>query len=121
MTASKAKAAAEAAADEGTGAARTITFGSGDDAVSFEVPRKWKRFKFMRALARNDMAGCLDSIWPPSKEKDRLTGEMVEVPHPIVAEIEELEITDEDFQAAFEALGHALGGTSAGNSESSPA
>lgn len=118
---STAKAAVEAAKDEGEGNARTITFGSGDGAASYELPRKWKRFKFMRALARNDISACLDSIWPPTREKDRLSGEMVEVPHPVVTEIEDMEITGEDFQAAFEALGHALGGTSAGNSDSSPA
>ena len=117
---SKAKAAAEAAHDEGVDAARTITFGSGDEAATFELPRKWKRFKFMRAMARGDIAGCLDSIWPPSKEKDPLTGQMVDKPHPIVEQIENLDIDDDDFAAAFERLGEAVGGTSAGNSDSSP-
>ena len=62
--------AVQAAADEGEGRPRTLTFGQGEDAVTVEVPRKWKRFKFMRAMARGDVAGCLDSIWPPTKGKD---------------------------------------------------
>lgn len=119
-TPSKAKTAVEAAAAEGSGATRTITFGSGDDAVTVELPRKWKRFKFMRAMARGDIAGCLDSIWPPTREKDPITGQMVDKPHPVVEQIEDIDVDDEDFNAAFERLGEALGGTSAGNSNSSP-
>lgn len=117
---SKEKTAVEATEAEATGKARTITFGEGEDARTFELPRKWKRFKFMRALARGDMSGCLDSIWQPSKEKDPTTGQMVEKPHPIVEEIEDLDASEDDFERAFEALGNALGGTSAGNSSSSP-
>lgn len=118
---SKEKAAVEAAEAEATGKARTITFGEGEDARTFDLPRKWKRFKFMRALGRGDIAGCLDSIWPPSKAKDPITGQMVDKPHPVVEEIEDLDIDEDDFERAFEALGNALGGTSAGNSSSSPA
>lgn len=118
---SKEKTAVKAAEAEATGKARTITFGEGDDARTFELPRKWKRFKFMRAIARGDMAACLDSIWPPSKEKDPLTGQDVDKPHPVVEQIEDLDIDEDDFERAFEALGEALGGTSAGNSNSSPA
>lgn len=117
---SKEKTAVEAAEAEATGKDRTITFGEGEDARTFELPRKWKRFKFMRAMARGDMAACLDSIWPPSKEKDPITGQLVDKPHEVVEQIEELDIDEDDFEAAFEALGNALGGTSAGNSSSSP-
>lgn len=118
---SKEKTAVDAVEAEATGKDRTITFGAGEDAATFDLPRKWKRFRFMRAMARGDMAGCLDAIWPPSKEKDPITGQMVDKPHPIVEEIEDLDLAEEDFEAAFEALGNALGGTSAGNSSSSPA
>jgi hypothetical protein len=112
--------AVQAAADEGEGRPRTLTFGQGEDAVTVEVPRKWKRFKFMRAMARGDVAGCLDSIWPPTKGKDAL-GQDVDEPHPVVAQIEDLDLDDEEFLAAFEGLADALGGTSAGNSSSSRA
>jgi hypothetical protein len=118
---SRAKAAVEAAEAEATGKDRTITFGEGDEAATFDLPRKWKRFKFMRALRRGDISGCLDAIWPPSQEKDPMTGEMVDKPHEVVEQIENLDIGEDDFEAAFEALGNALGGTTAGNSSSSPA
>ena len=117
---SKEKTAVQAATDEAEGKSRTITFGEGEDAATFDLPRKWKRFRFMRALGRGDIAGCLDSIWPPSKEKDPMTGQMVDKPHPVVEQIEDLDVDEADFEAAFEALGNALGGTSAGNSSSSP-
>ncbi|GGV34236.1 hypothetical protein GCM10010182_67660 [Actinomadura cremea] len=119
--ASEAKKAVDAATAEAENKSRTITFGEGDDAAVFELPRKWKRFRFMRALARGDMSGCLDAIWPPSKEKDPITGQPVSKPHPIVEQIEDLDIDEDEFEAAFEALGSALGGTSVGNSNSSPA
>lgn len=111
---------AKAAAEEGAKKPKTITFGEGDDALTVEVPRKWKRFKFMRALARGDVAACLDAIWPPSKGKDAL-GQPTEEPHPIVAQVEDLDLDDDEFIAAFEQLGQAMGGTSLGNSSSSRA
>jgi len=120
MAQTRAKAAVTAAADEGEKRPRTLTFGEGEGALTVEVPRKWKRFKFMRAMARGDVAGCLDSIWPPTKGKDAL-GQDVDEPHPVVAQIEDLDLDDEEFLAAFEGLADALGGTSAGNSSSSRA
>lgn len=120
-TPSKEKAAVEAAEAEAAGKDRSITFGEGDSAVTFELPRKWKRFKFSRALARGDIAACLDSIWPPSREEDPVTGQMVDKPHPVVEQIEELDVDGDEFTAALDRLGHALAGTSAGNSSSSPA
>lgn len=114
------KPAAKAAADEGSKKAKTLTFGDGEDALTVDLPRKWKRFKFMRAMARGDVAGCLDAIWPPTKGKDAL-GQEVDEPHPTVAQIEELDLDDEEFLDAFEQLGEAIGGTSSGNSNSSRA
>jgi hypothetical protein len=105
---------ATAAADEAGKGPKTLTFGEGEDALTVDVPRKWKRFKFMRAMARGDVAGCLDAIWPPSKGRDAL-GQEIDEPHPTVAQIEDLELDDEEFLAAFEGLADALGGTSAGN------
>ncbi|WP_395109780.1 hypothetical protein [Actinomadura sp. SCN-SB] len=112
--------AARAAAAEGDSKPRTITFGDGEDALTVELPRKFKRFKFMRAMARGDVAGCLDAIWPPSKGRDAL-GQDIDEPHPTVAQIEDLELDHEEFLDAFEQIGQHFGGTNLGNSSSSPA
>lgn len=107
--------AAKAAHAEAEGRVKVLTIGEGDDQIVLEIPRKWKRFKFMRALKRGDIAGAVDAIWPPTVGED---GE--EVPHPSVAKLEEADLEDDEFDGVLEVLAKSLGGTSAGNSQASP-
>ena len=95
--------AAEAVHAEATGKTRTVAFGP---AFTAELPEKWKRFKFMRAMARGDMGAALDAVWPPASDG---------TPHPVVAAIEDLDLTEEEFNAAMESLAEAVAGTSRGN------
>lgn len=107
--------AAEAANAEATRKRRTITFGQGDDAVEVNLPRKWKRFKFVRAIGRGDIATALEAIWPPGKGED---GEPVD--HPTLLALDDLDIDDAEFETALEALAQALGVDGSGNSQASP-
>lgn len=106
--------AAEAAEAEATGRRKTVTFGDGDDAITLEIPRKWKRFKFLRALGRGDIGAALEAIWQPIPDEK---GELQT--HPSVLALEEVDIDEDDFKIVLEALGEALGGTDAGNSSRS--
>lgn len=120
---------AEAAEAEALGnTPRTITFGEGDDAVTLHVPRKWKRFKFMRALTRGDIGAALEAIWPPSPVLDEqgrhqrdVAGNLMYDDHPQLVLLEEADVTEEEFNAVLEKLGAAVSsGVEAGNSTTSP-
>ncbi len=89
----------------------TVTFGSGEDAVTVELPRKWKRLKLLKAMKYTDIWGALEAIWPP------VDGEQ----NPVLDQLEEADLDDDDLVAGIEQLGQALGGTSSGNSSASPA
>lgn len=90
---------AKAIATEVAGKVRTVTFGSGDDALVLDIPRKWKRFKFMRAINSGDLMGALEAVFG----LDRL------------AEIEDIDVDEDEFGQALEVLGKALGGEDLGN------
>lgn len=107
--------AVEALKDETAKTPRTITIGDGDDALTLEIPRKFKRFKFMRALSAGDMGRALSAIWQPTIGED---GEPVD--HPALEAMDDLELDDDEFNAAMEAIGRAVGGADTGNSGSSP-
>lgn len=109
---------AKAVADEATKALRTLTLGEGGDAVTVEIPRKWKRFKFLRALNRGDIPTALEAIWQPTVTV--VAGETVTTDHPSITLLEESDLTQEDFDSAMEQIAEALGGTSGGNSPASP-
>lgn len=73
--------------------------------VDLLLPRKWKRFKFMRRLRSGDLWGALEAIWPPTNDKD---GE--EEVHPELAKLEELEVDEDEFRLTIERLGETLMG-----------
>lgn len=120
--------AAETAEAEANGEqVRVLRIGEGDDQVIVEIPRKFKRLKFLRALRTGDTAGALDAIWPPTPIIDPSTGQPATTPlgplvtpHPEVAKIEDADLTEEELGAVMEALGKALGTGSSGNSQPSP-
>lgn len=103
--------AVDALHEETTKTPRTITFGSGDDALTLDIPRKFKRFKFMRALSSGDLGKALTAIWEPVPGPD---GEPED--HPALAALDELDMDDQEFNDAMEAIGRAVGGTDKGNS-----
>lgn len=103
--------ALDAESGEAAKTPRTITFGSGDDALTLDIPRKFKRFMFMRALSSGDLGKALTAIWQPVPGLD---GEPEE--HPALAALDELDMDDVEFNAAMEAIGRAVGGTDKGNS-----
>ena len=70
-----------------------------DRQLTLSIPRKYKRFKFSRALASGDVMTGMEIVF--GKEQ--------------VAELEELEMTDEEFELFMERLGEALGGTTTKN------
>lgn len=82
-----------------------VTFGTGPDTVTLTVPRKWQRFKFLRRINSGDVIGALESVFGV---------EAVEA-------LDEIEIDEHEFNDVLEKLAEALGGTSMGNSQSSPA
>jgi len=98
--------AAEVAAAESAGEPRVIELEIGGVVLRAEIPQKWKRFRFMRAAARNDIATMLDCLWPPTEDG---------TPHPFIEQLEELDMTEEELNAFMEALASALAGTSAKN------
>jgi hypothetical protein len=118
--------AAETANAEANGLKRVLTLGEGEDAVTVEIPRKFKRLKFLRALRQGDTAGALDAIWPPTLITDDkgepLMGPLgpLVTPHPEVARLEDADLDDEELERVMEALASVLGVQSAGNSSASP-
>lgn len=125
MTKSTTEAAAAVQAEAEPGP-RTMAFGSGEDAIVVEIPRKMKRMKFMRAMTRNDIGAALDAIWPPlpvlkdgTHQKDPL-GNLMYEDHPTVVLLDDLDMTEDEFNDAMEKLGMAVAGVTPGNSEPSP-
>jgi hypothetical protein len=86
------------------GREKLITFGSGADAVTLVVPRKWQRFKFLRRINAGDIIGALEAVFGPEQ----------------VERLDEIDIDPDEFSAVLESLGESLGGTSGGNSQASP-
>jgi hypothetical protein len=114
--------AAEASEAEAVERVRVLSIGEGDGAVTVQVPRKFKRLKFMRALRAGDMAGALDAIWPPTPILDA-QGEPVMgplgplvTPHPEAARLEDADLDEEEFQQVFTLLASAMGVETEGNS-----
>ena len=70
-----------------------------DRQVDLVIPRKFKRLKFTRLLAANDILGALELIF--GKEA--------------VADLEDLEMDEDEFEMFMERLGEAISGTSAKN------
>lgn len=77
--------------------------------VDLVLPRKWKRFKFMRRLRSGDLWGALEAIWPPAKDEND-----EEEIHPELAKLEELEVDEDEFRLTIERLGETLMGEGAG-------
>lgn len=102
--------AAQALVAEATGKTRTVTFGAGESALTVQIPRKWKRFKFLRAISSGDIWRALEAVWPPVKGAD----------NPVLAQLEGLDLEEDEFADAIEQIADALGGTGSGNSEASP-
>lgn len=98
--------AAEAVADESTGNEYELRIGE----FSAKIPRKFKRFKFMRAMSRGDLWAALESVWPNTKDED---GNEV---NPVLDQLEDMDIDEDELLAVVEALGNSLAGTSAKNS-----
>lgn len=73
---------------------RTIRFGSGDGAVELELPRKWKRLKLTKAMARNDIWAGLSAIWSDEE----------------LEPLEDLDLDEDELMEILRALGLALGG-----------
>lgn len=100
---------------------RQLVFNAGEpDEIVIELPRKYKRFKFLRAIAREDLLGALEAIWPPTKVRLNPGDDVTEIPHPTLEQLMELDVSDEDFEKALEDIATSLGGISMGNSEGSP-
>lgn len=98
--------AAKAASDEATGKTRIFVWKYTDDdgndqELTLTIPRKYKRFKFSRKLATGDVMGALETVFKNQKDA--------------VAQIEEIEMDDDEFELFMERLGEALGGTSVKN------
>lgn len=85
--------------NEAANAAQTVTFGSGDDAVTLIVPKKWKRFKLLRAINSGDILGALEAAFGAEQ----------------VALLDDVDVDESEFLTALESLALALGGTSQGN------
>lgn len=121
-------AAAEAADAEANGVRRVLTIGDGDDAVTVEIPRKFKRLKFLRALRSGNTPGALDAIWPPTPIRDPATGEPLVTPlgeplvrpHPEAEKLEDADLSEEELGQVIELIAGALGVETAGNSPASP-
>lgn len=94
------EAAAKAARDEAEGKSRILEVTIGDRTLRTEVPRRIKRFKFLRAAAREDVAGMLDAIWPPDEDGN---------PHPFVQDLDELDLTRDEEMAFWRALVDVIG------------
>lgn len=92
--------AAEAVAAEAEKSPKDVTFGTGEDALTLTIPRKWKRFKFMRALSRGDVAVAMEAVFGPD----------------MAALLEEIEMTEDEFTEAMETIAKAIGGVTVGNS-----
>lgn len=103
--------AASAVAGEAAGSKYVLTIG---DDFSAEIPRKFKRFKFMRAMASGDLWLALQAVWPDTEDAD---GD--KVPNPVLVELENLDVDDDEMATAIEALGNTLIGSTAKNSKSS--
>lgn len=96
--------AAKAVSDEAKGKTRIFVWKYTDEdgterEISLVIPKKYKRFKFSRKLATGDVMGALEVVFG----KDP------------VADLEELEMDDDEFEIFMERLGEALGGTSVKN------
>jgi hypothetical protein len=90
----------EAIVAEAEGGPREVHFGDEDDGVTLVIPRKWKRFKFMRAINRGDVTTALEAVF----------GAEAVVP------LDEIDVTEEQFTAALEKIAESLGGVEVGNS-----
>lgn len=103
--------AAKAAADESASNRYQLTIG---DDFSAEIPRKFKRFKFMRAMSRGDMWAALEAVWP--NETDDKGNEV----NPVLDQLAELDVDEDELLTVVEALGNSLAGTSGKNLPTSP-
>lgn len=98
---------AKAASDEANGKNRifvwkySVVVGDKleDRQIDLVVPRKFKRLKFTRLVAANDIMSALELIFGADK----------------VADLEDLEMDEDEFELFMERLGEAIGGTSAKN------
>lgn len=103
-------------------------FQVGED-IQMILPDKWKRAKFMKAMHNGDLWAAFASIWPdvPVYETDDdgnpvLDDEGQKIPvldrdgdpetetHPELAKLEEVDMTEDEFQLLLERLGETLMG-----------
>lgn len=90
----------EAIVAESEGAPQEVLFGDPEDGIRLVIPRKWKRFKFMRAVARGDMIAALEAVFGAEA----------------IEPLDELDVTEEQFTAVLEQIAASLGGVEVGNS-----
>lgn len=88
--------AAEKVAEESTGNKRVLSIG---DDFSAEIPRKFKRFKFMRAMSRGDLWAALEAVWPGTEDED---GNYV---NEVLDRLENMDVDEDELLAVVEALG----------------
>ncbi|MEV2277704.1 hypothetical protein AB0I72_19170 [Nocardiopsis sp. NPDC049922] len=96
--------AADAAEEEATGTRQVFQLPLGDDEMlELVLPRKWKRFKFLRKMSQGDMWGAIETVGFSPAQLDRL---------------EDAEVTEEEFEAAVKRLGETLTGKSSASERS---
>lgn len=129
-TSAELEAAVQASEDDAFRKPPKIFMVTGTD-ISMVIPHRWKRAKFLKAFSRGDIWGAFQSIWPdvPVYEKDEETGEEIRDPetgerkpavdrdgepeletHPELAKLEEVDMSEEEFQLLLERLGETLMG-----------
>lgn len=90
---------AKAVNDEATNTGVVLAVEAGDTTVTLTVPKKWKRFKFIKAISSGDAYGALSAVFG----EDQL--------EPLF----ELDVDEDALTGLLESLAEALGGTDQGN------
>ncbi|TQN30618.1 hypothetical protein FHX37_0500 [Haloactinospora alba] len=97
--------AAEAAEAEAEDRRHVLQVPTGDgENLELVLPKRWKRFKFMRRMSSGDLWGAIEAIGFAEEQLDRL---------------EEADISEEEFEQAVRTLGESLTGKSEGKSSNS--
>ncbi|GAA1766223.1 hypothetical protein [Streptomonospora arabica] len=92
--------AAEAAEAEATDRRYVLQVPTGEgETLELVLPRRWKRFKFMRRMAAGDLWGAIEVIGFAEEQMERL---------------EEADIDEDEFEASVKALAQAVTGSSEG-------
>ncbi|MFW5415106.1 hypothetical protein J0910_00335 [Nocardiopsis sp. CNT-189] len=96
--------AAETADAEATGRQIVFRMPLGDgETLELVLPRRWKRFKFMRRMSQGDLWGAIETVGFSEEQLERL---------------EDADVTEEEFEEAIRRLGETLTGKSQDSKES---